>query len=181
MKTRRKTSSAPHALSKRWTPLPWCYSYGQSSASTSEAVVSQDAVRSFERIVQVAIETDDSSGLGKFKEIENEIVGYSEMPAGWDSYNSKKVSFKAIELATMLAGFIFQEFKLIPVPAPMSSGGVSLEYVSEHIELEFEIFDRSNVTVSLLNTQTDELIEYTKPILDVFDEPRVYEFLSNDN
>jgi hypothetical protein len=94
-------------------------------------------------------------------EVENRLLELSQLPPDWDSYGSCVITDTAISTAKKLLD-ILQPLRGVDLIAPMSGGGIQLEYEGNSRYLEIEILSEGNATYVFYNkgvVQTSQLEE----------------------
>ena len=85
-----------------------------------------------------------------------EIHELTKLPFGWDGFRGVPVSAMTAEFATSLVERIVNQNSDLPSVCSGSDGSLSLEWANDESELEIEITETCETSVSFINLETND-------------------------
>ena len=147
------------ALNKDLEGILWLQIFGEYDLNKAENLWTAVAVSKTSDTETITSAAASSHSIARFQhekpidgpvyltkvDLEQNIVRFSHLEEGWDSYEANKIDEVAIQRALDLVDSLFFSLRKRNVPevslfaAPMASGGIQIELDSPHVAVEIEI------------------------------------------
>ena len=155
--------------------LGGCITPFGSGALADEAILSDLTVVDQPYSYPVIYEGDSTTNsfytaTSLFEKAIDDLDELSELPVGWDSYGSDKISSDLIIAAKIFLDQLEYEFIDAPRVVPISGGGIQFEWEMNERELELEFIDPDNI--ACLKVLNDEPIEESQFNINDFNASR---------